>query len=305
MAITATKLISQSFGDGSAPALVQQYRMVSDTSLDIEVPADYATLCAGLKGGIYPLKSFITPQVDTNQYGRLRLRTFSFQPVPGSENKIYDATLRWDSMYVWTKISLGGGTDRLALPVSIDFDATPRQVTMYRSGTFGTPPSANLNTTADIGGTKVDYASRPVMGSVPQVTVRVGLIFDCSRASPGMTLVSAYDRISAIIGKWNSDTFLHWNANQVYCESANVAPIRDEFYRISYVLKWDQWYGCEQVPKTDVNGRAAVDANGSANVVTWKSFVGGTYAFAGIFNDQPNNTLAAQWAKEGSWLTYP
>lgn len=304
MPITA-RLISQSFTEGSSPALIQTYRMESSSSLAINTASDYQLLLNAIPGGAYHLKPFTTLS-DTSRYGRLRLRNINAVPLPATNGKIVDMQLRFDSMYVWAEIVGEGTVSQLALPVEVEFDSTPRAVTMYRSGaTFGTPPTADLNTTADIGGTKVDYASKPVQAFIPATTVRFSLILDVSRTSPGMTLVSLYDRVVSAAGRWNASTFLHWSALEVYCESAALSPIRDEFYRASYVFKWDKWLGCEQVPKTDVNGRAAVDSNGSSNVVTWKSFVRGSYNMNLIFQDQPNATLATQWAKEGSWLTYP
>jgi hypothetical protein len=133
--------------------------------------------------------------------------------------------------------------------------------------------------------------------------VRIGLILDV--ATSGMTLVSAYDRIATATGKWNSTSFLHWASNTVYLEAATVSHVRDEYYRCTYNFVWDFWRACEQTPKTDVHGKAAGDANGAAQEVTWKSQVRGTYDHNLIFNDQPNPTLAKQIAFEGSFLTYP
>ena len=303
MPITA-RLISQSFTEGSSPALIQTYRMESSASLAINNAADYQSLLSAIPGGAYHLKPFTTLS-DTSRYGRLRLRNINAVPLPATNGKIVDMQLRYDSMYVWAEIAGEDVVSQLALPVEVEFDSTPRAVTMYRSATtFGTPPTADLNTTADIGGTKVDYAGKPVQAFIPALTVRISLVVDVSRPG-GTTLVSLYDTVATAAGRWNSTTFNYWGALGVYCESANLAPIRDEFYRVSYVLKWDKWYGCEQVPKTDVNGRAAVDSNGAANVVTWKSLIRGSIDLNVIYNDTPNPTLAKQWAKEGSWLTFP
>jgi len=224
-------------------------------------------------------------------------------PVAGGRNRVFDAIAKYDQLYTWMDISAGGGAAALALPVEVEFDSTPRPVIMYRTGSFTTAPTANLNTTTDIGGTKVDYASKPVPALISQMKVRISLILDV--ATSGMTLVAVYDNINSATGRWNSAAFLHWAANEVYCEAANVTHIRDEYYRVTYNFVWDFWKACEQVPKTDVHGKAAVDANGSANTVTWKSQVRGTYDHNAIFNGQPNVTLAKQIALEGSFLTYP
>lgn len=285
---------------GTGSSFTVTKRLVSDTAIDLKVAADVATLKTAAFGD--PLDPLVTP-TNASDVGRMRLRTTSIVPVPGGANKVFDVVGKYDQLYTWMDISAGGGAAALALPVEVEFDATPRSVIMYRTGTFGTAPTADLNTTTDIGGTKVDYASKPVPALIPQMKVRVSLILDV--ATSGMTLVSAYDRIATATGKWNSASFLHWAANTVYLETASVSAIRDEYYRCTYNFVWDFWKACEQVPKTDVNGRAAVDSNGSANTVTWKSQVRGTYDHNLIFNDQPNATLAKQMALEGSFLTYP
>lgn len=285
---------------GTGSSFTVTKRLVSDTAIDLKVAADVATLKAAAFGD--PLDPLVTV-TNASDVGRMRLRTTSIVPVPGSASKVFDVVGKYDQLYTWMDISAGGGVAALALPVEVEFDATPRAVIMYRTGTFGTAPTADLNTTTDIGGTKVDYASKPVPALIPQMKVRISLILDV--ATTGMTLVSAYDRVATASGKWNSASFLHWAANTVYCETANVSAIRDEYYRCTYNFVWDFWKACEQVPKTDVNGRAAVDSNGSANTVTWKSQVRGSYDHNLIFNDQPNATLAKQMALEGSFLTYP
>lgn len=302
MAISSN-LISQSYTDGASPALLQTYRLTSSTALDVSKAADVASALGAVNaGGVYYLMAYTT-LADSNLYGRLRMRSANVVPVANSSGKIVDVQVRWDSMYQWGSPS--GISATLYLPVEVDFDASPRAVTMYRttssSGTWGTSPSAGLSTTTDIGGTKLDYASRPVNGSVPAVTVRVSMIIDSQR----FALTAIYDHINSAIGRWNSTTFLHWSAEQVYCESASISHIRDEYYRATYVFKWDRWYGCEQIPKTDKFGRPSVDSNGNSITVTWKSQEKLTYDHNSIFNDQPNSTLAKQIALEGSWLTYP
>ena len=285
---------------GAGSSFTVTKRLVSDTPIDLKVAADVATLKTAAFGD--PLDPLVTV-TNASDVGRMRLRTTSIVPVPGSAGKVFDVVGKYDQLYTWMDISAGGGAAALALPVEVEFDATPRSVIMYRTGTFTTSPTADLNTTTDIGGTKVDYASKPVPALIPQMRVRVSLILDV--ATSGMTLVSAYDRIATATGKWNSSSFLHWATNTVYLETASVSAIRDEYYRCTYNFVWDFWKACEQVPKTDVNGRAAVDSNGSANTVTWKSQVRGTYDHNLIFNDQRNATLAKQIALEGSFLTYP
>jgi hypothetical protein len=303
MAITIQSTTMNGFTEaatGAASGFTVTKRLVSDADIDLKVAADLATLKAAAFGD--PLDSLITA-TDANPVGRMRLRQTSVVPVAGGRNRVFDAIAKYDQLYTWMDISPGGGTAALALPVEVEFDSTPRPVIMYRTGTFTTAPTADLNTTTDIGGTKLDYASKPVPALISQMRVRIGLVLDV--ATSGMTLVAAYDRIATATGKWNSSSFLHWASNTVYLEAASVTHVRDEYYRCTYNFVWDFWKGCEQVPKTDVHGKAAVNSDGQAQTVTWKSQVRGSYDHNLIFNDQPNATLAKQIALEGSFLTYP
>jgi len=301
-AITRSAIIAQNFAKGG-PQQAGTYTVTKRVELDGNVDVENATHMALVLGAFgRPLSSLRATMVKTEPMGMMRLRAVNAVPVIGSSNTVFDVTARYDQLYTWAKAT---ELDTLLLPVEVDFDATPRSVLMYRSPSFSTQPAADLNTTTDIGGTKVDYAGKPIQALIPQMTVRVSLVFDASAQNSSMTLVTVYDRINSLSGKWNSATFLHWSANQVYCESGSVAHIRDEYYRATFNLRWDLWYGCEQQPKTDVWGKPAIDSNGAATTVTWKSLVRSTANLGLMFDLSNNPTAAAQIAKEGSFITYP
>jgi hypothetical protein len=301
-AITRSAIVAQNFAEGG-PQQAGTYTVTKRVELNGNVDVEDATHMAIVLGAFgRPLSSLRATMVTTEAMGMMRLRVVNAVPVVGSSNTVFDVTARYDQLYTWAKAT---GLDTLLLPVEVDFDATPRSVLMYRSPSFSTQPAADLNTTTDLGGTKVDYAGKPIQALIPQMTVRVSLVFDASGVNSGMTLVSVYDRINTLSGKWNNATFLHWSANQVYCESGSVSHIRDEYYRATFNLRWDLWYGCEQQPKTDVWGKPAVDSNGAATTVTWKSLVRSTANLSLMFNLSNNPTAAAQIAKEGSFITYP
>jgi hypothetical protein len=298
-AITSEAYTEASAGGGSA--FILSRRIAFDTAYELSTAADMQTVKAAVVDD--NLTAFAS-LADGNELGRMRLRSFTITPVAGSANKFFDCVARYDGMYFWAALKdlNAANTSKLALPVEVEADSSPRMVSMYRSPSFGTAPAADTSTTADIGGTKVDYGERPVPALIPSIKFRVSLVIDSSRH----TLVSVYDRIATHQGKWNSAAFLHWaSANQVYCESANLSHIRDEYYRVSYVFIWDQWYGADQVPKVEASGTVARDSNGSAATVTWKNIVRGTIDHNLIFNEQPDSALAKQIAFEGSWLTYP
>ena len=302
-AITRSAIVAQNFNEGG-PSQASTYTVVRRVVMNGTVDVENATQMALVLGAFgAPLSSLRTSMVLTERMGMMRLRSVTAQPVPGNESSVFDVTARYDQLYTW---NVATGLAKLQLPVEVDLDATPRSVLMYRSPSFTTSPSADLNTTADIGGTKVDYAGKPIQALVPQMTMRVSIITDISAVNSGVTLVSVFDKISTLSGKWNSTAFPHFvSANLVYCESANVAHVRDEYYRATFNLRWDLWYGCEQQPKTDVWGKPALDSNGAANAVTWKSLVRGSANLNSMFDLSSDATVAAQIAKEGSFLTYP
>jgi hypothetical protein len=300
-AITRSAITAQNFSEGG-PSQASTYTVVRRVTMDGSVDVEDATQMALVLGAFgAPLSSLRATMVLTERMGMMRLRTVSATPVPNTESSVFDVTARYDQLYTWNKAT---SLEKLQLPVEVDFDATPRSVLMYRSPSFTTQPAADLNTTSDIGGTKVDYAGKPIQALIPQMTVRVSMVFDSTNSSSG-TLVSVYDKINTLSGKWNSATFLHWAANQVYCESGSVSHIRDEYFRATFNLRWDLWYGCEQQPQTDIWGKPALDSNGAANAVTWKTLVRGSANLSNMFSLSSDSTVAAQIAKEGCFLTYP
>jgi hypothetical protein len=296
---TSSRIISEQYidsGPTGSPAYLVTKRVSSTSVLDLAKSTDLASVIDKDPGEL------LTTASDSTRTGRMRLRSADVRHVPGSNGLVVDVSYRFDSMYTWCDTGSSGRPASLALPVVVDFDSTPRSVTMYRtsSGGYTTNPSANLNTSTDIGGTKVDYGTRPLSAQIRQATVRISLVIDTTRHS----LVAVYDRVSSIQNTWNSATFLHWTANTVYCETANLTPIRDEYYRASYVFKWDQWLRCEQVPKVDIQGRPSLDSNGSSATVTWKSLYVGTYNHSLIFQEQPDADLAEQIALRGCFQQY-
>lgn len=276
-------------------------RVVSDTPLDITVGADFAQLQAHLGLPLKLLNAWST----TTLMGTMRLRQTQVVPHMGGKGKIFDVTQQFDTMYRWTNVAAGGGTDQYVLPITVAYEYGERPVQVYRNQTFGTQPSANANTTSDIGGSAVDRSGKPVESSVNSVTLKISLIVDTSGTISGQTLTSLYDDIDTIRGKWNNATFLNWSSNQLLCTAADVSPIRDEYYRASYSFLWDEWKLCDQKPNLDIDGFPAMNTNRQVKDVYWASRQRGSTDFNGIFDTQPNTTIAKQMAKEGSYLTYP
>lgn len=303
MTITAT-IVNQSWSDsGASKGQIYSvaWRCVSNKDLGIDKAADIEEIRDSTCGHLLsaaPGVSWSTASLNAT----LRLRKYDVVPVIGGKARVFDVKAVYDSEYFWAKGP--GGLAKLLLPVDVEMEAGERTMQVWRNPTFGTQPAANLNTTADIGGTKVDEAGKPVEMRVPMMSVRIGLVHDVSNTTTG-TLVSIYDKISTVRGTWNSAAFLHWNANEVFCTSANVTHIRDEYYRVNYCFVWDRFYDCSQMPQMDNEGHIYGDGNSHAKNVYWKSLNRSTANHNVIFNTLPDATAAAQMALEGSYLTYP
>ena len=304
MAFTLQSAKIQNASDTStsgSPAVQVAKSVVSDTAINILQALKYEEVRNEAFGN--PMSYLISPTL-TDVVGKMRLRTASVQPVPASMGKVFDCSGRYDQMYTWVEGGSKGYTGQLILPIEVTIDGTPRQVTMYRSantsGAFGTAPAANLNSTTDIGGDKIDEAGKPVQGLIPALNVRISLVIDSS--SSAMDLVSVGDTLHNVQNKWNDGVFLWWTDKQVVCDSAQLAPIRDEYYRVTYSFRWDAWFNCEQVPKYDCWGKHKIDDNGKADEVYWRSLKRSTWNMETIFNGQPNTTIAKDIAKRGTWL---
>lgn len=300
-------ILNQRFQD-SSPSGQQMYtinwRCVSDLALDPLNDAAMKSIrdatclepLSPLPGVTHSVTGFLTT---------LRLRQYTITPVVGGESKIFDVQGVYSSEYGWANISGGGGTDKLVLPVTIEMEANERTVNVWRVASspsaFALPPLAIYGKSYDIGGTKVDEAGKPIEIRVPTMDVRVSMLVDTHKNTLGVV----YDKINTIQGRWNNDTFLWWSASEVFCTSANAAPVRDEIYRVSFNIRWDYWKDCVQIPEMDNDGGVLGDGAGKAKNVFWSGPGRGTVAFSTIWSLSADSTLAAQMAKEGSWLTYP
>lgn len=297
MTITA-KTLSVAWQDGgntSGKSYIVTKRLISAAARDMANAADLAALrTAALADPLTLLGTFSL----TTCVGTMRVRNFQLSAVQPSEGKIFDATITYGTEYGWTK-SLSGATT-LMLPVEVTFQAADRQVAVYRNPSWTTSPAANLNTTADIGGTKVDEEAVPVEGRINQTVMGISIVFDTTQKS----LTTAYDVMDTCRGKWNSAAFVYWNANQVYCADADIQQVRDEFYRASFKIVWDEWLACEQVPGRDQDNVVRKDANGKAKDVYWRSINRSTVNLDNqIFTLSPDAAIARHIAKNGSWVT--
>ena len=304
MPVTFTvKTISQqwnSSSDSGPNSFIVQKRLVASGALDGLSSADTTSIIDAASAN--PLQLYGTFGT-ASLFGPLRVRDAKVVTVPNSGGKIFDVAVTYNTEYTWaynTGAVAENQINAYVLPVSTEWEANERVVQAFRTGAF-TTPTANLNSTTDIGGTKIDEGGKPVELRIPATDFKVSLIVDTTQH----TMVGIYDDISLVRGTWNNAAFLHWNANEVYCTGASVSHIRDEFYRITYAFKWDQWKDLVQEAVRDGEGYVIGDGATHAGTVLWRSQVRGTANHNLIFDPQPNPTVAKQMAFEGSFVTFP
>ncbi len=301
LTITA-KVVSRTWtdaGGGGQNSLRVVYKAVSDASLGSANDGTWTAVRDASCGKPLTLYSTFTL---TNLIGTLRLREYTVEVVPNSNETVFNVAAIYNSEYRWANISGVDVVPTMHLPPQVEFTAGERMTTVWRNASWTTGPSANLNTTADIGGTKVDSGGKGVPIRIPTMDIKISLLIDTSQTSG--SLVSMYDDMNSCQGKWNSTDFLHWGIGQVYCVSADLNHVRDEYYRATYVFRWDRWSDCEQICELDADGYPFL-VGGQAKTVFWKSLARDTINFNLIFDTQANVTLAKQICFEGSWLTYP
>jgi hypothetical protein len=310
MAITTTIVRTQwtDGGPSTSQGFVIQWRVVSDIALSLTQASSAKSIrdgTCGEPGDPIPGTTFSTSSITTT----LRLRAFQIDPVLGSKGYVFDVTATYSSEYTWANISGGGGADKLVLPVTVDMEAGERTMQAWRTasslGAFAVAPSYIYGKSLNIGGTGIDDAGKPTQVRVPTMDVRISMVQDTSNTAAG-TLVAVYDKINTVQGKWNNNTFLHWGAYEVFCTSATVTNIRDEYYRVTYNFRWDYWRDCNQVPEYDTNGLPIIDGSTKkAKFVFWTGLNRGNADLNVIFNTNTDAVLAKQMALEGTYLTYP
>lgn len=237
----------------------------------------------------------------TDLLGPMRVRRIGIQPVVGGSQEVFDVSMVADTEYQWMTPKAGTGSRQYILPVSAEFEANEREVELWRTG-YTTQPSANLNGTTDIGGASTTTGGKPVLTKVKVIDVKVSMVIDTSNGPSN--LVSVYDTISTAKNKWNSAVFLHWQPNNVFCTNATVTQLREEFYRVTYMYRWDAWFDCVQEPNRDATGLIYFNSNtDDPTTVYWKSESRSTFDHNNIFSDCFDSTIAKDIAKKGSFLS--
>lgn len=298
----AARATNTSFNiDANRSSYTATVRVVPSSKPDTTASAGYDTIIADAvaTGDIkYPgvlLETFSR----TSYLGPLRSRRITVVPVnPTNGATVFDVTMHADTDYFYAG---NAGTRQWILPVSTEFEVSDREIELWRTS-YTTNPSANINSTTDIGGTSTTTGGKPITFKAQQIDVKVSIVVDTENGPSN--LISLYDRINTVKDKWNSASFLHWQSpNLVFCTGANITQVRDEFYRVTYHYRWDQLFDAVQEPERDRQGQIYFTAGtDDPRAVYWVSPYRATTDHNNIFNDAFDSTIAKKMAKEGWYI---
>lgn len=275
---------------------VRRVTMAAKTNLDASGLASVITA-----SGFNSPGQLLTAFSRTTVVGTMRVRRLSVQPVPNSTLDIFDVTMSADTDYQWLTPKAGTGSRQYVLSVASEWEHNEREVELWRTS-YTTQPSANLNGNTDIGGTSTTTGGKPITKRINVTDCKVTMIIDTS-AGPS-NIAQVRDTISLVKDKWNSANFVGFAPNTVFCTAANIVQMREEFYRVTYQFRRDEWFDCVQEPRRDIQGQIFFQSGtDDPSTVYWRSETRGTYDLNAIFNDTFDSTIAKDMAAKGSFLS--
>jgi len=135
------------------------------------------------------------------------------------------------------------------------------------NGSAAFPTGTTLESTVDIGGTKLDEGGNPVMIPVPQVTVTLNAVIDTFQ-----TQLTAYDTAWSTHGlTLNNAAFMGFPAYSCLLTDVGFQQLEDEYFTARIVFLHDTYLFFEQVAKRDTDNKIKIDTtNGQASDVRWK-----------------------------------
>ena len=221
------------------------------------VPAQITT-------GLYPRKPFATAFAQTTVGTTLRLRDIGVNMMNAAAGWMAELTLTYGTRY----IARNDATTKALLPVNRSVQPSTRAMACYRdiNGSAAFPTGTTLESTADIGGTKLDEGGNPVMIPVPQITVTLTSVIDSFQ-----TDLTAYDLAWTTHSLTvNNAAFLGFPQYSCVLTDVGFQHLEDEYYTARIVFLHDTYLFFEQVAKRESDGKVKVDSNGKASDVRWK-----------------------------------
>jgi hypothetical protein len=215
--------------------------------------------------GIIPYNGDLFSGTTSTWEDTCRFRSYSAETMPGG--LAMRVRLKWTTRYVLDPVQVRLATPlyEYVLPVSCEYSVRTRTLLLYRTGWTTQPPAASDTTAADIGGTTITGADQGVSTQVSQVAVRVRFLQDAS-FTPMDNLAAS---LTAYIGTRNNAAFLSFPTNSLTCEGISFSDVAEEYYEVAFEFLYDRYYGHEQVPQYDADGKPARSGSNLLRV-DWK-----------------------------------
>lgn len=222
-------------------------------------------LPAGISSKLYPRKPYASAFATGTVAQTLRLRDINVQMLSPAAGYMADVTLTYGTRYVLRN----DDATKARLPVNRSIQPSTRAMACYRdiNGSAAFPTGTTLESTADIGGTKLDEGGNPVMIPVPQVTVTLNAVIDTFQ-----TQLTAYDTAWSTHGlTLNNAAFMGFPAYSCLLTDVGFQQLEDEYFTARIVFLHDTYLFFEQVAKRDTDNKIKIDTtNGQASDVRWK-----------------------------------
>jgi hypothetical protein len=267
-----TSRISASMDESSGRAIEKW--MVWDTAgtSTLDPPAVLAALRtstspAAITKELYPRKPYASAFSQATIAQTMRLRDISVQMMNAGSGWMAELTVTYGTRYTLRRDS--DTSAKALLPVKRSVQPSTRSMACYRDidNAANIPSGTTLESTTDIGGTKIDEAGNPMVIPVPQLTVSLVSVIDSFQ-----TDLTAYDAAWSIHGMTlNNATFMGWEAYSCLLTDVGFQHLEDEYYTARITFIHDTYLFFEQVAKRDTDGRVKTDTtNGQASDVRWK-----------------------------------
>jgi hypothetical protein len=224
------------------------------------------TTPAAITANLYPRKTFAASFSQATVGQTLRLRDVGVEMMNAAAGWMAQLTLTYGTRYTLRRDSTTAS--KALLPVNRSVQPSTRAMACYRdiNGSAAFPTGTTLESTADIGGTKLDEAGNPLQIPVPQVTVTLTSVIDSFQ-----TDLTAYDLSWSTHGLTvNNAAFLGFPAYSCLLTDVGFQHLEDEYYTARIVFLHDTYLFFEQVAKRDSDGKVKVTSTGQASDVRWK-----------------------------------
>ena len=241
--------------------------VATTTADEVIVQLHANTTPAAITTKLYERKPWATAFATNSVRNTLRLREFSATMVPVSVGWMARLTVTYTTKWVFRNdVTVG---NQCFLPVSRSIQPGSRSINVYRdiNGSAAFPTGTTLESTTDIGGTKLDERGNPMQYPVPQLTVTLNSVLDSFQTDP-----AAYDTAWNTYGLTVNDAaFMGYPAYSCLMTDIGFTHLEDEYYNARISFLFDSYLFFDQVAKADTDGRIKIDTtNGQASDVRWK-----------------------------------